>query len=61
MKQKVVEYWMVVRQKHIMRHLLDGATKSYNATPAGLEPTREYPSRFRIYRLNHSATVSYIY
>jgi hypothetical protein len=28
-------------------------------TPAGLEPARENPNRFRVYRLNRSAKVSY--
>ena len=32
-----------------------------NSTHAGLEPTRENPSRFRIYRLNHSANVSFFF
>jgi hypothetical protein len=29
------------------------------STPAGLEPTRENPNRFRIYLLNHSDTAPY--
>ena len=29
--------------------------KKINPTTAGLEPTKEFPSRFLVYRLNHSA------
>jgi hypothetical protein len=33
-------------------------TKDSRATPTGLEPARRNSNRFRICRLNHSATVS---
>ena len=32
-----------------------------NSSVTGFEPVREYPNRFQVYRLNHSAKLTYIY
>ena len=38
---------------------LNPPKKVKESTPAGFEPARAKPNRFLIYRLNHSATVSF--
>ena len=45
---------------YLFRNNVEGVTTSTKrkSTPTGLEPARRNSSRFRIYRLNHSATVS---
>jgi hypothetical protein len=42
--------WKVIKEK--------GIEKKKKTTPAGLEPARRISSRFLVYRLNRSATVS---
>ena len=41
----------------MFKWFVPGDQKTHGTTPAGFEPTRAEPSRFRIYRLNHSAKV----
>ena len=57
---KTIEQWWPVhyrRENVIICFLSKWISKT---TPAGFEPTRAKPSRFRIYLLNHSDTVSNI-
>ena len=55
-REQEVRLWQGKRGRGRKKKERKKVLKKIETSAAGLEPTREFPSRFLVYRLNHSAT-----